>query len=946
MASRGGLFERERVLGAVGRLLDDLRAGRGGALFVLGEAGLGKTAVLAHASDVAAGAGVRVGLGQGNPMERALPFGLLTQALDAVGGPDLLARAPAGPTALDDRAARFYGVLRWLESRRGPAILLALEDLHWADADSLALTLFIGRRISSLAVGIIGSLRPWPGDAREAVMGLVHEASVRAEHLTPLSEPAATDLLTDRLGYSPSADLARRAHRLCAGNPLLLQQTALAIGQGGAIPDSAAPDPAIHDPAAAAAGRLGEGLLLARFAGLPPPGMRCAQAAAVLGTRFRPEIAADVAGLDSANIDLAVESLGRSGLVSQRTGDDAEFVHPLFRQALYDDLAGPVRSRLHARAFTVLSGRGMDAQAAEHALAAAMPGDPAAVAVLERAGRDALRAGALAAAVRNLDAAVALAGDRASDELLLAEGEAVLAGASPGRAVTIYERLLSRPHLPARVRVPALRMLARSLVQSGAHERARSVFDQAAGASLPGDPAAAAETLLDSAFSAYLSAGPGNALPIAGRAVAIARPLGGDLRTRAEAQWGHIALQTGDPAGIPAAEPAAPWLHHGEPAGCGTRSSDGPVSWGWNNNFAFATLLVERLADADRAFTMVRADAERGGLPEPMAMLAPTHAYVLTRLGRLDEALRVVDVALSLADIVPLMHSYAAVGRAYIQLYRGDLDDSAQWCKRAEEHATARGEWNALLFLWDTLGHRFLREGAAARACECFAQLEETVHRMGIGEPCLPPWGRHGIAAYLAAGRVDDAERVIAWLDDRAGPLPCRYPRIAAATGRAWLAELRGDRDEADEHFRAALALHDEVELPVEYVETLLAYGAFLRRAGHVVRARPVLAEAGQVAEAAGARWLAGIAAGELRVAGGRRRRPAEPGRLTAQESRVAELVATGASNAEIARHLYLSVSTIETHLERIYAKLGIHSRRELIAMAARKPGSLKDACD
>lgn len=76
-------------------------------------------------------------------------------------------------------------------------------------------------------------------------------------------------------------------------------------------------------------------------------------------------------------------------------------------------------------------------------------------------------------------------------------------------------------------------------------------------------------------------------------------------------------------------------------------------------------------------------------------------------------------------------------------------------------------------------------------------------------------------------------------------------PRIAAAVGRAQLAELRGDRDTAQARFRDALALHQEVDLPVEYAETLLEYGAFLRRYGQPTRAQPVLAQTIDVAEAA-----------------------------------------------------------------------------------------------
>jgi DNA-binding CsgD family transcriptional regulator len=124
------------------------------------------------------------------------------------------------------------------------------------------------------------------------------------------------------------------------------------------------------------------------------------------------------------------------------------------------------------------------------------------------------------------------------------------------------------------------------------------------------------------------------------------------------------------------------------------------------------------------------------------------------------------------------------------------------------------------------------------------------------------------------------------------------------------------------------------VELPLEKVETLLEYGAFLRRTGEPARARPLLAEALRLAEATGAAWLAGYVRAELLVAGGRRRGREEQEQLTAQEDRVARLAAAGRSNQEIARQLWLSVSTVESHLHRIYAKLGIQSRRALIASA------------
>jgi DNA-binding CsgD family transcriptional regulator len=944
MTSGGGLLERDEVIDAVAALVGAVGAGQAGALFVVGEAGLGKTALLGYGRDLATAAGLRTGFGRGHPMEGALPFGVLAQVLDAAGGRGLLQEDRRGPRDGGERAARFFAVLRWLE-RRGEPVLLVVDDLHWADEDSLALAVFVCRRLPGLPTALLAGLRPWPGPALEAVLDLAHEGCARMERLAPLSAGGAAALLAGRVGHPVPAEVARRAARLCAGNPLLLEQVALAIGRGEEVPDVGE----------TGSGAIGAELLLARFAGLPAAGMACVRAASVLGTRFVPQVAALVAGLDVSETDAALESLGRSGLIEQDRDGEAGFVHPLFRQALYDDLGVAMRTRLHARAFAVLAARGLDAAAAEHAIHADLAGDASAVGVLERAGRMARRAGALHAAVTRLNAAVELTAGRAGPDLLLAQAEALLADGRPDQAAGVCQGLLARPGLPAGTAVQARWMLGRALVMTGAHDQAHAVFGQAADLAEPNDPQTAAEVLLDAAYTSMLTAGPARALPVAARARELADPIGGGLRTRADACWGEIALQAGDPAGMAAAEPDAPWLVSSERPVTAADMPSLADAWSLFSSFGHSALLVERLAEADRAFIAARAAADQASSPHAIAFLAVGHAYALTRMGRLDEALTAMQAGRSLVDLVPFMDSWTAVGLAYIQLYRGDLDDSAAWCQRAEATATARGERNALLFAWDVAGHRALREGDPGQACEHYARLEATVHRMGMGEPCLPPWPRHAIGAYLAAGRADDAKHVLAWTEDRARPMPCRFPRIAAATGRAWLAELRGDHDAAEARFGQAVAMHQEVDLPVDHAETLLAFGGFLRRHGQQARARQVLARAIQVAQAAQAGWLAGLAHAELRVAGGRRRHPAGH-ELTTQEARVAALTATGASNPQIARQLSVSVSTVETHLERIYAKLGVHSRHELIAAAARggiqpdaaggpsqQPGTAKD---
>jgi len=103
MTVSGGLLERDGVIEAVAGLAGAVGAGRAGALFVVGEAGLGKTAVLGYGRDLAAAAGLRVGFGRGHPMEGALPFGVLVQVLDAAGGQRLLQEGQPGAARHGDR---------------------------------------------------------------------------------------------------------------------------------------------------------------------------------------------------------------------------------------------------------------------------------------------------------------------------------------------------------------------------------------------------------------------------------------------------------------------------------------------------------------------------------------------------------------------------------------------------------------------------------------------------------------------------------------------------------------------------------------------------------------------------------------------------------------------------------------------------------------------------
>ena len=906
------LWERQNALEAVERCLAGARAGQGRALLFVGEAGLGKTAVLDHAVRGAT-ADMDVGLARGEPMEGALAFGLATQALRALPRSRAVGLGAPSGVKVAEPAAPYHRLLRWLEARTDRPLLLALDDLHWSDTDSLQLFAFAMRRLARLPVAVVGTLRPWPTGADAVVRDLVAGGHADLLRLDPLSEPSSRALLADRSGETINDADAQRSWALCQGNPLLVEQLALALAQGDGVPASSA---------------LQEQLLLARFAGLDEAGLLCARAASVLGATFRPEIAAELAGLQGREIDSALDGLCRSGVVVE-CGDAAlRFAHPLFAQALYDDLPAPVRRRHHARAFSTLAARGLDGEASEHAIRAELVGDEHAVSVLERAGRAALAAGAVVTAAHDFQAAVRFSGDHAAPLLLLALAEALTGSGRMQEAAGVCRRLLDGDELAWPDRLETLRMLGRAHYLTGAAGHGDAAFAEAAELAVSHDPARAIRPLLDRTLSAWLAGGPALALPYSQRARELARDADPALREAADASWGHVALEAGDPEGLAATAPLARYLDEG----VGTQVLDAAeLVWPWASIYMFAQNAVhaERYDDAERALTLARTVVERAGAANALATVAIYIANLAIRRGRLEEALAEAVRATEFADLTPGVMPYAELVRADALAWMGRFDESRRCCDVAETHASE--QWFVRLWLAHVRGMLALWQGDAA-ASDLLLSAERITHAAGIREPCHMHWAGHAITAHLAAGRPDDAVRVIAWLEDCARPLPCRWPAIVATLGRAQLAAHAGDAVAAEPQFAAALAMHADIELPLHRLEALLAYGGFLRRAGRSVQARPRLLEALRLAEASGAGWLMQTAALELRLAGGKRRRGNEArDGLTAAQRRVAELAAAGHSNAEIARQLYLSVNTVQTHLKHIYSKLGINSRRELM---------------
>ncbi|MDQ6899828.1 MAG: LuxR C-terminal-related transcriptional regulator [Candidatus Dormibacteraeota bacterium] len=891
--------------------MEHARAGSGGCLFIRGDAGLGKTSVLAEGRRMAK-PHLRVGFGRADAMESWFPFGVMSAVLLDLGGPDLMNTDQ--PLGRDTRAARFMAVLTWLQSASGEPMLLVIDDLHWADPDSLGLIAFLARRLGNLHVAVLASLRPWPSHASDVTAELAVAGHAQTEQLEPLSRGSAARLIEDAVGLAVPPDVVERAHDLCTGNPLLLQQVARTIRRGEGMPAAIEGDPS-----------LVEGLLLTRFASLPPDGMRLAQAGSVLGVAFRADVAADVAQLDAAVTVPAIEALTGTGLVNSIGGSVLELVHPIFRRALYDGMAPAVRTLLHRRAFSTLSLLGLETEAAEHAVRGELGGDKGAIELLARVGRRALAAGALQTAVIHLAGAAGLAMDGAPAELLMGLGEAQVAAGHVKDSCATLRRVLTLEQLSGSTEGYALRLLAHALYMSGDRAAADSVFDQAVTRLQTHDRSAAIDALIYGSFGAALADGMTRASVLAERARELSKQADDETRNRANAVCAYVRLWMGDGSRLEDIGVAARAIQ----SDAELVTVDSSAGFDLMSIYAGAAGLTEQWAEAERVHTIILNAAERAGALTAIANLSTHKAWLLTRLGRLDEALQLLRRALSLADLIPFIECYAAIGQSYVLQLMGHADESERLCRQSE--AAARGQIDALVFAAEIRGHGALREGRLHDAAVHYRTLESAVAKAGYREPCLGAWARHAVAAYVGCNQEGDARRVIAWVEDCARGLPCVWPRIAAATSRAMLAHRQGDNATADGEFRKGLALHETTELPIEEAETLLEYGAFLRRTGQSVRARPLLARALEIAERTNAMWIVGFVRAELTVAGGRRRRSGSLERLTAQERRVADLAAAGLSNRELAARLSLSIPTIETHLQRIYGKLEIHSRRELM---------------
>ncbi len=1004
--ARGGrsvLYERQDALRAIEANLGAALQGQGLTLLLVGEAGTGKTALLEAAAQMAEGmtkahGAFLVRRAGGSPVESSLPFAFAEQLFGDLdcGVP------PATPAALAEqgprarRAAIFEAARSALTawSKQGPVLLL-LDDLHWADRDSLELVCFLARRMAGSRVVTVGALRQWPADAAALAATLAREGCARTIEVVPLSEQASSALLTHLVALSgqgartnardsrepdpgwaagspqagnpdimpldpggacrgPLTPRARtQAWDLARGNPLLLTEVACIVARSGEVPGG--------DVRSLAS--LRRTLVLRQLGGLGPEALACAQAAAVLGLRARLGVLEAMTGLAEDVFVEAFDSLVRAGILRWTDAGDAEFSQELVASSALEDTLPDRRRDLHIRAFEHLAGAGEWLAAAPHAIAADMVGVPRALAVVIEAGRMALASGAISTGLAHLRSAVRLAGQHADAELLGRLADALFAADCPTEAAEVYRTLAECPVAPER-RGAILGKLARCEAFAGEIDDAMTTYGEAldqlarpgndelarpggkgCGPVSPGTfevralgfgasglaprggqaaeagyaPGSLARVLADRAHAAWEADGPRAALDLLDPASAPVWPapepaLLGALRA-------YMCLNLGDPSGLQVIERAAAAARQGR----GPEWEESARSLNLFLIHPASLAFVERYDEAHELILWAARQYRSSASLRSGVALAALRASILLNEGNPAGVLAGTQETGGGGDLlgVPRLSLLRAEALAWL----GRVGESAAICDELEASGGVRSHFAA--FCLGTIRAQHLAIGGAySDAARCYLDLEPAAAAAGVASLATARWAAGAIEANLAAGRPDEAGRLAGWLDRENGLLCCTWPAMLALGGRAGATAEAGDDETANDLYLGALAACSV--MPLHRALIGLRYGIFLGRHGKLPAARGLLAEVLATAEARGAAPLAAVAHAELSAAGGRRRRARGAGGLSDQERRVAELAAGGASVKEMARAMYLSARTVETHLSHAYAKLGVRNKADL----------------
>ncbi|GLF95360.1 helix-turn-helix transcriptional regulator [Streptomyces yaizuensis] len=899
---RPPLIGRQRECAALDHLLHERAAGRGGALVICGEAGIGKSALLEYARSAP---GPRVLRAEGIEFETDFAFAALHQlcgpvltgitALPAPQREDLETAFGLRAGAVPNRFRVGLALLHLLSSAaERTGLICVVDDAQWLDATSAQALAFAARRVGDEPIALVFAVRD-PA-TRPELRGL--------PRLVPagLAEADARGLLLTRIRAPLDPRVRERILAEARGNPLALLELPRSgeLAGGFARPDASAVPAVI------------ESSFRARLAGLP--------------ARTRTLLlmaAAEPTGTPSLLLRAAAErGIGRddarpaedAGLIS--FGEWVRFRHPLVRSAVYRSASAEQRRTAHGALARVTHHESDDDRRCWHlAQAAVGPDGDTADAMHRSAARARVRGGPAAAAVFLAEAA------RLTPQPALRAERALAAAVAKHEAGALDEAcaLLSvartgplGPHERARARI----LRARIAFDQSRDDASVAQLLHASRAMAAVDLPAARASLLDTLAAAVFVGRFSHSVRMSDVAETARDMLGDDAPGR-PLDLLLDALTTQTAKGFTAAVPLLRRVVevYGE-RGDGSRPATGEL---WLACCAAMDLWEDGawISLAERQLAESRAAGALTVLPVALSYRALAHIHT----GRFDDASVLVTEAYAIADEV------GAPGLEYVEVtvaaWRGEESRTLELAELARAGAELRGEGRlvtaveyARAVLFNGLG----RYDAALEALRPACRLDE----MGFHAWLLTEF----LEAAARAGDRDSAEPALRRLLDRTESTGTDWARGVALRSRALLAQGA----EAEECYREAIARLDRTAGAVHAARARLVYGEWLRREGRRLEARTVLRAAHERLSTMGAGAFAARAARELDSTGEHprgRRAPAPPG-LTAQEFQIARLVATGATSKEIGTQLFLSPRTIDAHLRSIFGKLGISSRRDL----------------
>ena len=883
------------------------------ALVIEGGAGVGKSTIFRASLEVASSVGVRMFLARPSAGEMELPFaglgdllsGIRGKSLEALAGPQRAALESAlardGSNVALDEHALSRGLLELLRLEGGGGdLLVAVDDVQWLDRPTVVALSFALRRLGSLPIRVLVAARAADGSPAETPLGLVDWENVQRVTVGPLSTTDLGALIRERLGKQlprPRLDALRRAS---GGNPMFALE--LASRSLAGTTDKLLPTLSLA--------------LEERLRALDP---RSQMVLAFVAAALRPS--PDLllrAGVPRADLKAALDT----GILTVER-ERLSFPHPLSAAAAYELMLPDERREAHAR----LAEATKDViERGHHVSRSASGHDASAVHVLDRAAEEAANLGDHAGAAAFLLRAIELSDDSAGETCRMLEiraaAELQLAGDAEG-AIALSRKLVEQ--LPAGVlRARARRTLISCAVGSGV-----SYDDAIAELSLALEDAQADEELQAEIHvdMAEISCGLcllNEAVIHGRRAKALAERAGANaIAVAALAILGFAESMFG--RGVP------------ENARRAFSQWDGTIGMGNSPRMELACVCMHaaEFTEAAKLFTEELAIAQEFGL-EPVEVVARGHlAEVQLRAGSWADALENARLALEHGrqaahpQIIVAASCVAAMAEALLGNHEHARTlATGALCEAEETHD-----------FWWTIGGRAvlglvaLTENEPHMAVDALAPAWALMLGRGLGDLSIFPVAHVLGEALVAVGRLDDALGVAEAL--RGCPVGDR-PWCRAMAGRcvALVASARGDHQGARNAIADALEAHDELPEPFEHARALHLQGRLERRARGWGSARAALIEALERFDALGAARWAEKAAADIATLPGRR--PADKHTLTTRENEIAQLVAAGLANKEVAARLFVSLRSVEANLSKVYAKLGVRSRSELARRLSR----------